>query len=58
MKTLKNIENRTDLADYLNIPIKRLTYILYIKRTENLYYSFEIPKKVAEFEILMLQKVN
>ncbi|ELU8149979.1 retron Ec67 family RNA-directed DNA polymerase/endonuclease [Listeria monocytogenes] len=45
MKTLKNIENRTDLADYLNIPIKRLTYILYIKRTENLYYSFEIPKK-------------
>lgn len=58
MKTLKNIEDRKDLADYLNIPIKRLTYILYIKRTENLYYSFEIPKKVAEFEILMLQKVN
>ncbi|MBC1481719.1 RNA-directed DNA polymerase [Listeria seeligeri] len=45
MKTLKNIENRKDLADYLNIPIKRLTYIIYIKRTENLYYSFEIPKK-------------
>ncbi|EAC6344954.1 RNA-directed DNA polymerase, partial [Listeria monocytogenes] len=45
MKTLKNIEDRKDLADYLNIPIKRLTYILYIKRTENLYYSFEIPKK-------------
>ena len=33
------------LASFLGIEYKELTYILYAKRVENLYYSFEIPKK-------------
>lgn len=39
------IINRNDLADYLKIPIKKLTYILYIKKVDSYYNSFEIPKK-------------
>ena len=33
------------LADFLGIPLKQLTFILYAKGTDNLYYSFNIPKK-------------
>jgi len=39
------IETREDLAFLLNIPLKKLTYILYVKKPENYYKTFEIPKK-------------
>lgn len=39
------IETRNDLADFLDVPRKTLTYILYIKKTDNLYTTFTIPKK-------------
>ncbi len=42
------ISNREELAIVLGIPIRRLTYILYHKKTENLYTSFTIPKKNGE----------
>ena len=40
-----DITSRNDLADFLEIPRKVLTYVLYVKKTENFYASFEIPKK-------------
>lgn len=39
------IKTRSDLANFLKIPQKKLSYILYIKGIDNLYTSFEIPKK-------------
>lgn len=40
-----DITSRNDLADFLEIPRKVLTYVLYIKKVENFYASFEIAKK-------------
>lgn len=45
MKRLAELSDRADLARVLNIPLHSLTYVLYIKKTENCYSSFEIPKK-------------
>lgn len=51
MDNFNEIKSRQDLADILNMPLKKLTYILYKKGTENYYVSFEIPKKM---EILVI----
>lgn len=48
MMKFSEIKSRDDLALILNIPLKKLTYMLYIKKTENYYYTFEIPKKNGE----------
>jgi RNA-directed DNA polymerase len=45
MRKINEIKTRNDLADLLNIPRKKLTYILYVKGVDNLYKSFDIPKK-------------
>ncbi len=49
MKKFNEIETLRDLANLLNVPIKKITYVLYIRGTENLYQSFEIPKKSGGF---------
>ncbi|RPJ94079.1 RNA-directed DNA polymerase [Rummeliibacillus sp. TYF005] len=45
MSEFSEIKTRNDLADFLNIPRKQLTYVLYVKGINNLYTSFEIYKK-------------
>lgn len=45
MEKFNEIQTRNDLADYIGVPRKKLSYILYFKGTENSYKSFEIPKK-------------
>ena len=45
MIQFNDVENRNELADFLKIPRKKLTHILYVKKVENCYKSFEIPKK-------------
>ncbi|MGG0486931.1 retron Ec67 family RNA-directed DNA polymerase/endonuclease [Priestia aryabhattai] len=45
MDTFKNITTLDDLSRTLRIPKKKLTYILYVRRIENSYTSFTIPKK-------------
>ncbi len=40
-----DIKTRNELADFLNIPRKKLSYILYKKDINTLYTSFEIDKK-------------
>ncbi|MET3090685.1 retron Ec67 family RNA-directed DNA polymerase/endonuclease [Enterococcus casseliflavus] len=47
MKTFENISTLDSLSQILKVPKKKLTYILYVKRIENLYTSFEIPKKIG-----------
>lgn len=42
---INKVKSRNELADLLGISRKRLTYLLYIKHLENMYTSFEIPKK-------------
>lgn len=41
------VDDREDVADLLRIPLKTLTYILYVKGTDNCYKTFEIPKKAG-----------
>ncbi|EPA8120693.1 TPA: retron Ec67 family RNA-directed DNA polymerase/endonuclease [Enterococcus faecium] len=45
MMEINEIKSRTELAWKLRIPKKKLTYVLYIKGTDQLYTTFEIPKK-------------
>lgn len=45
MEEFYNIKTRNEFADFLNIPRKQLSYVLYVKGVENLYTTFEIPKK-------------
>ena len=49
MEELKEIRTRNELADCLGVPRKKLSYIIYIKKIENLYESFDIPKKNGGF---------
>ena len=46
------IRSRNDLANYIDVPPSVLTYLLFIKKTENLYTTFEIPKKNGENRII------
>lgn len=45
MDEFHNIKTRNELADFLKVPRKQLSYILYVKGITNLYISFEINKK-------------
>lgn len=49
MKKFNELETHKDLANVLNVPLKKITYILYKKGTENSYRTFEIPKKNGDF---------
>jgi hypothetical protein len=39
------IQSRNQLADFLGIQRKTLTYVLFEARVESFYSSFDIPKK-------------
>ena len=42
---MNEIKTRDELADFLRIERKTLTYVLYKTHIESYYTSFEIPKK-------------
>lgn len=44
----EDIYTRNDLADLLRIPRSKLSYVLYIKKVDNYYKTFEIPKKSGQ----------
>lgn len=46
------IIDRKDLALKLNLSLKKLTYLLYIKKPDNCYTTFEIPKKDGSCRII------
>ncbi|RSA46067.1 reverse transcriptase domain-containing protein [Enterococcus faecium] len=45
MENLKKAKNRKDFAELINVPLHKLTYVLYKVKVENLYTSFQIPKR-------------
>lgn len=45
MKKFCDIQSRNELADYLGIPRSKLTHILYVKKPDSYYTTFEIPKR-------------
>lgn len=45
MRNFNEVKSRKDIAEVLNIPIQKLTYVLYRKKVESYYCSFEISKK-------------
>lgn len=48
MTAFNNIASRRDLADFLNMPHSKLTYILFVKGVDSYYFEFEIPKKTGD----------
>jgi len=48
MKKFCDIQSRNELADYLSIPRSKLTHILYVKKPDSYYTTFEIPKRNGE----------
>ncbi len=44
MKNINDLKTRSELADYLGISRRRLTYILFIKTPDSYYQTFDIPK--------------
>lgn len=48
----KDVDDVRILAAFLGIEYKELTYVLYSRRVENLYQSFEIPKKNGEMRCI------
>jgi len=58
MDKICDINSRSGVADFLDIPYKQLTYILYIKKVDSLYISFEIPKKYGGFRQINAPKDN
>ena len=48
MSRFDEIINRKMLADFLGIPLKQLTFILYVKGTDNLYHSLYLKKMVEK----------
>lgn len=57
MEKFNEIRTRNELADFIEVPRKKLSYVLYVKKTENLYKSFDIPKKMAVIDKLMLLRM-
>ena len=49
MDRMDKVKSRNELADFLGVPRKKLSYILYVKGVDDLYTSFEIPKKNGGF---------
>lgn len=45
MEYICNVSTRDELAVFLDMPLRKLTHILYCENPNNLYYSFEIRKK-------------
>lgn len=45
MQMINEVTTRDELADLVGVSYRKLTYILYKKHVENMYTSFEIPKK-------------
>lgn len=45
MSKFCDIQTRNELADFLKIPRSRLSYVLYIQKTNSYYETFDIPKK-------------
>ncbi len=47
-----DITTRNELADFLKIPRKKLTEVLYVRRVENYYETFEIAKKSGGVRVI------
>lgn len=52
MKKFSDIQSRNDLADFLGIHRRNLTHILYVKKPETYYNTFEIPKRNGKMRII------
>ncbi|WP_026895747.1 retron Ec67 family RNA-directed DNA polymerase/endonuclease [Clostridiisalibacter paucivorans] len=52
MNRFYNIKNRRELASFLGIPLKKLTYILYKKGVDYYYETFEVPKRNSGARII------
>lgn len=52
MKSFGDIKTRVEMAKCLGITVRQLTHILYVKKPESYYHSFEIPKKSGGVRII------
>lgn len=52
MHFFQTVRTRNELASYLGIPRSKLTHILYVKKVESYYSSFEIPKRSGGVRVI------
>ena len=52
MTAFRSIKSRSDLADYLNIPPSKITYILFKRGVDSYYTEFEIKEENSQLEKL------
>lgn len=52
MHFFQTVRTRNELASYLGIPRSKLTHILYVKKVESYYTSFEIPKRSGGVRVI------
>lgn len=52
MEKFSDIKTRNDFADFLKIPRSKLTHILYVKKPDSYYETFEIPKKNGDTRLI------
>ena len=45
MPSFMNMKTRNELADYLAVPRKKLTHLLYVRKIDYCYNTFSIPKR-------------
>lgn len=48
----KYLKTNRDLANFINVPLKILTYVIYVKKIDNCYTTFTIPKKGGQERII------
>lgn len=58
MRKFTNINNRNELADFLSIQRKTLTYLLYIEGIDDFYDEFYVPKKNFGFRKIKAPKTK
>lgn len=56
MKNFNDIKTRNEFAEYIDIPIRHLTNVLYKVNVDNLYSSFKIPKKSGGERVIQSPK--
>lgn len=52
------IQSRNQLADFVDIQRKTLTYVLFEAKVDSFYSSFDIPKKMVLHAIFLLLLVR
>jgi hypothetical protein len=52
------IQDKLDLAMAIGVPLRLLTYVIYVKGVDSYYHTFSIPKKDGSLTTTLTRIVN